>query len=80
MFRHVALSFALFVAASAPSFAQNMQGTAEEEAACRPDVRKLCRQAMAGSDSGSQAIAACLQANRLQLSQPCSQVFESHGR
>jgi hypothetical protein len=78
MFRYVILSFTLFLACSAPSLAQDMRGTPQEQAACRSDVRKLCRAVKPGS--GSEAMLACLQAHREQLSRACAQVLANHGQ
>ncbi len=78
MFRYVALGFALFLACSTPLHAQDMQGTPEEQAACRSDVRKLCRGGKLGAGSGT--VLACLQAHRDKLSRPCVRVLASHGQ
>ncbi len=52
-------------------------GSAEQEAACRPDTRRFCHQIPAGG--GDNAFLACLQANRARLSPKCRQVLESNG-
>jgi hypothetical protein len=57
------------------AFAQS--GTAQENAACRRDTRRLCRHIKAGA--GNDAFLQCLQAHRAQLSEACRQVLESHG-
>jgi hypothetical protein len=57
------------------AFAQ--AGTAEENAACRRDTRKLCRHVQAGA--GNNAFLKCLQEHRAKLSAACRQVLESHG-
>jgi hypothetical protein len=77
MFRYAALSFVVFLACSTPSFAQEMKGTPQEQAACRADARKLCRAALR---TGSGVILACLQAHRGQLSRACARVLASHGQ
>jgi hypothetical protein len=51
-------------------------GTAAENAACRPDVVRLCR--AAAPDTGR--VLGCLQANRARLSRGCRAVLEGHGR
>jgi hypothetical protein len=61
--------------AATPSFAQQ-GGTPAENAACRPDVVRLCR--AAAPDTGR--VLACLQANRARLSRGCRAVLEGHGR
>jgi hypothetical protein len=53
------------------------QGTAQEQAACRPDVRRFCSSVKSGSDS--EAYLHCLQANRAKLSKACANVLSSHG-
>jgi hypothetical protein len=55
---------------------QGGQGTAEERAACRPDVRRHCRNA--GEDS--MRILSCLQEHRSQLSRACRSVLERNGQ
>src|ERR1700730_11624128 len=53
------------------------EGTAKEQAACRPDVRRYCHSIKPGSDSG--AYLSCLQTNRAKLSKACLAVLVSHG-
>jgi hypothetical protein len=55
---------------------QGGQGTAEERAACRPDVRRHCRNA--GDDS--MRVLSCLQEHRSQLSRACRGVLEKNGQ
>jgi hypothetical protein len=50
-------------------------GTAEEQAACRPDVRKLCGHIAKADD---QKYKDCLQAHFSELSQKCQQVLIAH--
>jgi hypothetical protein len=64
-------------AAAAWAQAPGQAGTSDEQAACRADTRKHCRQVKAGSDDN--AFLACLQANRNKLSATCRQVLETHG-
>ncbi len=63
--------------AAAPSIALAQQGTPEEQAACRPDVRKFCHSVK--ESDGSQAFLQCLQEHREKLSQKCHAVLDSHG-
>ena len=81
----LALAFVL-AAAPAPVFAQGGNrakidvtkgGTADEDAACRRDVRKFCRHLK--DDDGNNAFLTCLQEHRAKLSKPCNAVLESHG-
>jgi hypothetical protein len=60
--------------ATTPSLAQG--GTPAENAACRPDVVRLCRNA--APDQGR--VLACLQANRGRLSRGCLRVLTAHGQ
>jgi hypothetical protein len=55
---------------------QGGQGTAEERAACRSDVRRHCR--AAGEDS--MRVLSCLQEHRSQLSRACRSVLERNGQ
>ena len=51
------------------------EGTKEEEAACRPDVRRLCGKIGKGDD---QKYRDCLQSHFQELSQKCQQVLMNH--
>jgi len=93
MIRNTMLLLALLLAPlSAPAYAQdkpffplplpfpNFDGTREEQAACRPDVVRLCPETVEGvGQPDSQRVLACLQANRLKLKPACRQVLVSHG-
>jgi hypothetical protein len=61
----------------ADSIAVAQSGTPEEQAACRPDVRRFCYRVQEGD--GSNAYLQCLQAHRDRLSARCRSVLESHG-
>jgi hypothetical protein len=52
------------------------RGTPEDQAACRPDARKLCREHV-GNDM---AVLACFQQNRAKLSEPCAAVLRRYGK
>jgi len=52
------------------------QGTLEEQAACRPDVRKYCYKIP--QNAGNAAFQACLESNRNILSEKCKQVLATH--
>jgi Cysteine rich repeat len=62
---------AVLSAASSTVFAQ---GTAEEEAACRPDVRRFCHAIPEGGN-----FLKCLQEHREKLRRPCRAMLEGHG-
>jgi hypothetical protein len=66
----VMVAFLSFVSSTA--FAQ--QGTAEEQAACRPDVRRFCHAIKEGGN-----FLGCLQQHRDKLRRPCRAMLESHG-
>jgi hypothetical protein len=68
------LVLALVLALPMPAFAQ-ATGTPEEQAACRPDVRRLCHTA-----KGQDAVTDCLKAHRDKLSKACLAAFEAHGQ
>jgi hypothetical protein len=63
-----------FVSVSSASFAQ---GTPEERAACRGDVRRLCAR-VAGGDQFE--VLSCLQSKSSRLSRACKKVLVSHGQ
>ena len=65
----------LLTALTTVAFAQS--GTSDEDAACRPDVRKFCSKT--NGAEGSNAYLQCLQAHRAKLSKPCLAVLEKHG-
>ncbi|MGE3150844.1 MAG: cysteine rich repeat-containing protein [Pseudorhodoplanes sp.] len=52
------------------------QGTAQEQAACRPDAQRYCRDAQ----PDQLRVLSCLQRNRSQISRGCRRVLESHGQ
>lgn len=54
-----------------------MSGTAEERAACRPDVRKHCHTI---NSSEGETYLGCLKLNREKLSKACRGVLEKHGQ
>lgn len=63
--------------APAPSPFPNMfEGTPQEQAACRPDSNKFCRDA----EPDQLRVLSCLQRNRAKLSKACRRVLESHGQ
>jgi hypothetical protein len=70
------------VTISTTSFAQQggSQGTAREQAACKPDVIKYCKPLLNSNTPSTFSILACLQGNREQISKPCRAVLESHGQ
>jgi hypothetical protein len=59
-------------AAVTPAFAA--QGTSEEQAACRPDVRRFCHAVPEGGN-----FLKCLQEHRDKLRRPCRSMLEGHG-
>jgi hypothetical protein len=73
----VALLTIFLAVPAAQALAQGPGGTPDEQAACRPDTRKFCRQVKPGSDSN--VFLSCLQANRTKLSASCRKVLDTHG-
>jgi hypothetical protein len=57
-------------------FQEMMQGTPEEQAACRPDSTRYCKDA----EPDALVVLACLQRNRTKISPRCLRVLESHGQ
>ncbi|MDE1937139.1 hypothetical protein [Bradyrhizobium sp.] len=71
--RIFAAGLALAVVDGTSAVAQEHHGTMQQQMACTPDVFRLCGAAIPDENR----IVACLQANTLQLSEPCRAVFES---
>ena len=63
-------------AAPQSPFPNMFEGTPQEQAACRPDSSKFCREA----EPDSFRVLSCLQRNRAKLSRACRRVLESHGQ
>jgi hypothetical protein len=57
-------------------FSNMMKGTPEEQAACRPDVEKYCRDA----EPDTFRVLGCLKEQRTRISKKCLAVLESHGQ
>jgi hypothetical protein len=76
MFHKVLMAFVAVLALSATECLA--QGTQQEQAACRPDVRKHCRHLK--PNAGALVFLSCLQKNRSKLSKACRNVLESHGQ
>jgi hypothetical protein len=68
---------AIILSASSMSFAQQ-SGTAEQRAACAPDVRRFCHK-LKESD-GSDAFLQCFELHRDDLSKPCSDMLKEYGK
>jgi hypothetical protein len=56
------------------------QGTEQEHAACRQDVRRFCRAELQRNPDDTLSITGCLQANRARISRACRSVLASHGQ
>jgi len=65
--RHVGVAIAIVMAATSFSTASFAVGSAAQQAACTPDVMRLCLTSL-GSDSG---IIACMTKNKDRLSARC---------
>ena len=57
---------------------QVQRGMSKDEAACRPDVRRYCRDVP--ENAGDFAFLACLQQNRSRISKACNEVLVRHGQ
>jgi hypothetical protein len=71
----IALFAVIFLTASPFACAQTR---AEEDAACRPDVRRFCSRVPQGSTDDIYLM--CLESNRDKLSAKCLKVLNDHGR
>jgi hypothetical protein len=60
------------------SKAVDPRGTSQEEAACRRDVRRFCRDIP--DSAGSLSFLICLKQNRDKISKACQNVLISHGQ
>ena len=69
---------ATMIATSSSTFAQAeaLQGTPQEQAACRPDVRKFCQAIKPNAGNG--AFLSCLLKHRDRLSDACLTVLHNH--
>lgn len=85
MFRAGAVVLTILVLLGADAMAQApvpnpfpdpFQGTPEEQAACRPDSSKYCRE----FEPDNLRVLTCLQRNRTKISKACLRVLESHGQ
>jgi hypothetical protein len=64
--------------AAPPKPAAERAGSADDQAACRPDVRRFCHKLE--PDAGDLVFLACLQEHRAQLRKPCLNVLEKNGQ
>ncbi|MBV9289830.1 MAG: hypothetical protein JO288_18795 [Hyphomicrobiales bacterium] len=74
--RRILLAGAL--AAVSPSAMAQLSGTPQEQAACRPDVRRFCYKI--AENQGTDAYLRCLREHRSGLSPRCRAVLENHGQ
>ena len=77
MLRHRVFILAA-AALAASSTAALSSGTAEEQAACRPDVVRFCKPSGSGNDE--MAILFCLKENRTKISKACLKVLVDNGQ
>ena len=90
MLRVVSLACVMLALASTSAPAQGppplplpnpFEGTPREQAACRPDSVRYCKELIANVVAPDTfRILACLQAHRTRLSHACREVLESHGQ
>lgn len=74
----VSTTFFAYGGHAAPKPAADRQGSADDQAACRPDVRKYCHKL--DQDAGDLVFLACLQEHRAKLRKPCVAVLEKNGQ
>jgi hypothetical protein len=58
----------------------SLPGSAEERAACHPDVVKFCQAELNTNKDDVFAILGCLQRNRPRISAACSEVLSDNGK
>jgi hypothetical protein len=75
MIRRILAAAALLGLTSSMALATS--GTPEQQAACRPDVRKFCHHL---KDADDDAYLQCFELNRDSLSKPCSDMLKSYGK
>ena len=56
------------------------QGSEQERAACRHDVRRFCRTELQKNPDDALSITGCLQANRPKISSSCRNTLARHGQ
>jgi len=56
------------------------QGSEQERAACRHDVRRFCQAELQRNPDDTLSITGCLQANRSKISRACRNTLASHGQ
>jgi hypothetical protein len=92
MSRILTLSLALLVCSASAALAQfppqptapkcpgPVQGSAQDRAACQPDVVGFCQTELRTDECDVFAILGCLQRNRARISAACRHVLESNGK
>lgn len=92
MRRVLTLSLALLLCGASAALAQfppqpappkcpgPIQGSAQDRAACHPDVVSFCQTELQTNECDTFAILGCLQRNRARISVACRGVLESNGK
>jgi len=92
MYRIPAISLAFLLASMTATLAQfppqpeapkcpgPVQGSAQDRAACHPDVVRLCQTELRTNECDVFAILSCLQRNRSSISPACQQVLSANGK
>ena len=78
-FFHATCVAGLLLSAAAPALATQPTGpTADDklQAACYPDVEKLCKDAMPDQDK----VTACMKQHKAQVSAKCQEAYKASGR
>jgi hypothetical protein len=88
MYRIPSLTLAFLLFGAAAALAQfppqpappALPGSAQERAACQPDVVRFCQAELAANQSDVFAILSCLQRNRSRIGAPCQKVLADNGQ
>jgi hypothetical protein len=90
MYRIPALSVALLLISATATLAQaqfprqpaapSLPGSAQERAACHPDVVRFCQAELKAHEDDIFSILGCLQRNRARISRACEKVLAANGK
>ncbi len=76
----IAICMLLLGIAGARQVSAQSLGNAQENAACRQDVKRFCQAELQKNPNDALSITACLQANRAKISRGCRNTLASHGQ
>ena len=74
----VSCAAAVLLSVAAPVFAANNGPTAEDQlqAACYPDINRLCKDAMPDEDK----VTACMKLHKAEVGEKCKAAYKASGR